>query len=89
MRFNHYSFDLQCYDLRFPELSTILRKQGANVLTYPSAFAMSTGKAHWEVLLRSRAIETQCFVIASAQIGFHNEKRESYGHGLVKITLLN
>lgn len=78
---NIYNF--QCYDLRFPELSTILRKQGANVLTYPSAFAMSTGKAHWEVLLRSRAIETQCFVIASAQIGFHNEKRESYGHGIV------
>lgn len=61
----------------------ILRKQGATALTYPSAFAMSTGKAHWEVLLRSRAIETQCFVIASAQIGFHNEKRESYGHALV------
>lgn len=74
---------LQCYDLRFAELSTILRKHGAKILTYPSAFAASTGRAHWEVLLRARAIETQSFVIASAQIGFHNDKRESYGHAMV------
>uniref|UniRef100_A0A182WF00 Nitrilase and fragile histidine triad fusion protein NitFhit n=1 Tax=Anopheles minimus TaxID=112268 RepID=A0A182WF00_9DIPT len=72
-----------CYDMRFAEASTILRKQGADILTYPSAFAMSTGRAHWEVLLRARAIENQCFVIAAAQIGFHNKKRESYGHALV------
>lgn len=69
--------------MRFPELSTILRKKGAEILTYPSAFAYSTGKAHWELLLRARAIENQCFVIAAAQIGFHNAKRQSYGHGLV------
>lgn len=73
----------QCYDLRFAELSTILRKNGANFLTYPSAFAYSTGLAHWETLLRARAIENQCYVIAPAQIGFHNEKRQSYGHAMV------
>ncbi|XP_062699077.1 nitrilase and fragile histidine triad fusion protein NitFhit [Aedes albopictus] len=72
-----------CYDVRFAEASTLLRKQGAEILTYPSAFAVSTGRAHWEVLLRARAIENQCFVIASAQIGFHNKKRESYGHAMV------
>lgn len=74
----------QCYDLRFPEVSTILRRQGADILTYPSAFAMSTGRSHWEVLLRARAIETQCYVVAAAQIGYHNTKRESYGHAIVR-----
>ncbi|KAJ6645366.1 Nitrilase and fragile histidine triad fusion protein NitFhit [Pseudolycoriella hygida] len=72
-----------CYDLRFPELSTLLRKQGSDILTYPSAFAFTTGEAHWETLLRSRAIENQCFVVASAQIGYHNEKRRSYGNAMV------
>lgn len=72
-----------CYDLRFPEVSTYLRKQDAHILTYPSAFSVSTGKAHWEVLLRSRAIETQCYVIAAAQNGQHNKKRSSYGHALI------
>ncbi|XP_058835509.1 nitrilase and fragile histidine triad fusion protein NitFhit [Topomyia yanbarensis] len=71
-----------CYDVRFAEASTMLRKQGAEILTYPSAFAVSTGRAHWEVLLRARAIENQCYVIAAAQIGFHNKKRESYGHAM-------
>lgn len=56
------------------------------MLTYPSAFACSTGKAHWETLLRARAIENQCFVVASAQIGFHNAKRESYGHAMVHLS---
>lgn len=74
----------QCYDLRFPEASTILRKNGATYLTYPSAFAYSTGLAHWETLLRTRAIENQCFVIAPAQIGYHNEKRRSYGRAIVR-----
>lgn len=74
---------IQCYDLRFAELSTILRKNGANFLTYPSAFAYSTGVAHWEPLLRARAIENQCYVIAPAQIGFHNAKRQSYGHAMI------
>lgn len=64
-------------------MSTILRKSGASILTYPSAFAQSTGAAHWETLLRARAIENQCYVIAAAQAGFHNEKRQSYGRAMV------
>lgn len=72
-----------CYDLRFPELSLALRNMGADILTYPSAFTVPTGKAHWHVLLRSRAIETQCYVVAAAQTGQHNEKRASYGHSLI------
>ncbi|XP_028285198.1 deaminated glutathione amidase isoform X1 [Parambassis ranga] len=71
-----------CYDLRFPELSLALQKHGAEILTYPSAFTVATGAAHWEVLLRARAIETQCFVLAAAQVGKHHEKRMSYGHAL-------
>lgn len=57
--------------------------KGAQILTYPSAFTKQTGEAHWEILLRSRAIENQCFVVAAAQAGSHNSKRESYGHALV------
>jgi predicted amidohydrolase len=80
-----------CYDLRFPRMYEILRDQGASVLLIPSAFMVTTGRAHWEVLLRARAIESQCYVIASAQVGKHNEDitkpgdrlRESYGHSLV------
>ncbi|KAL7375766.1 hypothetical protein ABVT39_023573 [Epinephelus coioides] len=72
-----------CYDLRFPELSLALQRHGAEILTYPSAFTVATGAAHWEVLLRARAIENQCFVIAAAQVGRHTEKRCSYGHTLV------
>lgn len=72
-----------CYDLRFPEVATYLTQKGATLLTYPSAFSVSTGKAHWEVLLRSRAIENQCYVIAAAQNGQHNKKRSSYGHALI------
>jgi len=72
-----------CYDLRFPHLSHEYRKRGANVLTFPSAFTVPTGQAHWHTLLRARAIETQCFVVAAAQCGNHNEKRSSYGHSLV------
>ncbi|XP_037538999.1 deaminated glutathione amidase [Nematolebias whitei] len=71
-----------CYDLRFPELSLALQRHGAEVLTYPSAFTVATGAAHWEVLLRARAIETQCFVLAAAQVGRHHDKRSSYGHAL-------
>uniref|UniRef100_A0A1I8P4N4 Nitrilase and fragile histidine triad fusion protein NitFhit n=1 Tax=Stomoxys calcitrans TaxID=35570 RepID=A0A1I8P4N4_STOCA len=71
-----------CYDMRFAESSLILRKQGAEILTYPSAFSYPTGKAHWEILLRARAIENQCFVLAPAQIGYHNEKRRSWGHAM-------
>ncbi|KAK9763201.1 Carbon-nitrogen hydrolase [Basidiobolus ranarum] len=72
-----------CYDLRFPELSQSLRKKGAEIITYPSAFTVKTGQAHWEILLRSRAIETQTYIVAAAQIGSHNEKRESYGHAMI------
>ncbi|KAG7496425.1 deaminated glutathione amidase [Solea senegalensis] len=71
-----------CYDLRFPELSLALQRHGAEILTYPSAFTVATGAAHWEVLLRARAIETQCFVLAAAQVGQHHEKRSSYGRAL-------
>ncbi|KAI9829838.1 MAG: Carbon-nitrogen hydrolase [Phylliscum demangeonii] len=72
-----------CFDLRFPEISLALRRQHAQILAYPSAFTVPTGRAHWTVLLRARAIETQSYVIAAAQVGRHNEKRRSYGHSMV------
>ena len=74
---------LICFDLRFPTLSTKVRDLGAQVLTFPSAFTVPTGKAHWEVLLRARAIESQSYVFAAAQVGYHNEKRAGYGHSLI------
>jgi predicted amidohydrolase len=73
-----------CYDLRFPAVYQRLAFElGAEILLIPSAFTVATGKAHWEVLLRARAIETQTYVVAAAQAGRHNEKRESYGHSLI------
>ena len=72
-----------CYDLRFPELFERQREAGATVLTVPSAFTQSTGEAHWHVLLRARAIEQQCWVIAAAQTGEHGDGRRSFGHSLV------
>lgn len=72
-----------CFDVRFPMLYVKLRERGANVMLIPAAFHPTTGAAHWETLLRARAIETQSFVIAAAQAGAHNEKRSSYGHGMV------
>ncbi|XP_076643415.1 ntrilase and fragile histidine triad fusion protein NitFhit [Halictus rubicundus] len=72
-----------CYDMRFPELSLALRNMGAQILTYPSAFTYQTGAAHWEVILRARAIETQCYVVAAAQTGAHNKKRVSWGHTMI------
>ncbi|XP_061462087.1 deaminated glutathione amidase isoform X2 [Rhineura floridana] len=72
-----------CYDLRFPEMSIALAQEGAEILTFPSAFTVTTGSAHWEVLLRARAIETQCYVVAAAQTGKHHECRTSYGHAMV------
>ncbi|BBM99953.1 deaminated glutathione amidase [Marchantia polymorpha subsp. ruderalis] len=73
-----------CYDLRFPELYQQLRfQENAQILLVPSAFTKKTGEAHWEILLRARAVETQCYVIAAAQAGKHNEKRESYGDALI------
>ena len=72
-----------CYDMRFPEMAISLVQQGAEILTYPSAFTVPTGVAHWETLLRNRAIENQCYVIAAAQIGRHHAKRSSYGNAMV------
>ena len=73
-----------CYDLRFPYLSSSLRSSGATTLIYPSAFTVPTGVKAWETLLRARAIETQCFIVASAQVGEHwKGGRRSYGHSLV------
>ncbi len=72
-----------CYDLRFPELFRALTAQGAQVLTVPSAFTEKTGEAHWEVLLRARAIENQCFVIAAGQGGTHPGGRRTWGHSMI------
>jgi diadenosine tetraphosphate (Ap4A) HIT family hydrolase len=72
-----------CYDLRFPILSSLMRKLGAQIITYPSVFTELTGEAHWEVLLRARAIENQCYVVAAAQVGKHNEKRSSFGYSMI------
>ncbi len=73
-----------CYDVRFPEMYQHLTyDMGATLLAVPSAFTVTTGKAHWELLLRARAIECQSFVIAAAQVGQHNYKRQSYGHAMV------
>ncbi|HOO52041.1 MAG TPA: carbon-nitrogen hydrolase family protein [Alphaproteobacteria bacterium] len=72
-----------CYDVRFPYLYRSLAREGAGILLVPSAFTVSTGQAHWEVLLRARAIENGCFVIASAQCGEHGGGRKTYGHSLI------
>ena len=72
-----------CYDLRFPHLYRNLAKMGAQILCVPSAFTVPTGKAHWHTLLRARAIETGCFVMAPAQVGEHHSGRLTYGHSLI------
>ncbi len=72
-----------CYDLRFPEMYRKLTEKGSQIIIVPSAFTAYTGAAHWHILLRARAIENQCFVVAPAQVGRHNDKRESYGHSLI------
>ncbi|MFD2229662.1 carbon-nitrogen hydrolase family protein [Alkalimarinus sediminis] len=72
-----------CYDLRFPELYALLTKKGAQLITVPAAFTHKTGQAHWEVLLRARAIENQCYVIASNQTGLHSKGRETWGHSMI------
>lgn len=72
-----------CYDLRFPELYRELFSRGAELVTVPAAFTRVTGAAHWEVLLRARAIENQCYVIAAGQGGRHNERRETWGHSMI------
>ncbi len=72
-----------CYDLRFPQLYRALAQAGAQMLSVPSAFTVPTGRAHWHVLLRARAIETGCFVFAPAQCGTHYGNRRTYGHSLI------
>ncbi len=76
-----------CYDLRFAELFLALRRQGAEIILLPAAFTLQTGKDHWEVLLRARAIETQCWVAAAACTGVHHdaggEPRYTYGHSMI------
>jgi predicted amidohydrolase len=72
-----------CYDVRFPHLHRDLAKAGAQILSVPAAFTVPTGKAHWEVLLRARAIETGSFVIAPAQVGEHEGGRLTYGHSMI------
>src|ERR1700752_843076 len=72
-----------CYDVRFPELSRHLSAAGAQLLAVPSAFTSPTGRAHWEPLLRARAIENLCYVVAPAQSGFHPSGREPYGDSMI------
>ena len=72
-----------CYDMRFPHLYRALAKAGADFLAVPSAFTVPTGRAHWHILLRARAIENGCFVFAAAQAGLHENKRETFGHSLI------
>jgi predicted amidohydrolase len=72
-----------CFDLRFPEMWREYAYQGVNTLSISSAFTVPTGKAHWHTLVRARAIENQCFVIAAAQWGRHNDRIQTFGHSLI------
>ncbi len=72
-----------CYDLRFPDLYRTLARHGAELLTVPAAFTVPTGRDHWEVLLRARAIENQCYVLAAGQFGAHDETRRTYGRSMI------
>jgi len=72
-----------CYDLRFPELYRMLRKKGADIVVVPSAFTYTTGKAHWEVLLRARAIENQMYMVAANQEGEALDGRKTFGHSMI------
>ena len=72
-----------CYDLRFPELFRILAIKGATVISLPAAFTKITGAAHWEILIRARAIENQVFMVAAGQVGMHPENKESYGNSMI------
>lgn len=72
-----------CYDIRFPELYRHYFDNKVDLVSVPSAFTRVTGEAHWEVLLRARAIENQCYVIGAGQGGVHNERRETYGHSMI------
>jgi deaminated glutathione amidase len=72
-----------CYDVRFPELFRMLQAQGAEVFSLPSAFTAPTGRAHWELLVRARAVENLCYVLAPAQSGTHDNGRETYGDSMI------
>jgi deaminated glutathione amidase len=72
-----------CYDVRFPALHRALAVAGAELIAVPAAFTVPTGAAHWEILLRARAIETGCYVIAAAQAGWHENGRATYGHSMI------
>ena len=72
-----------CYDVRFPELFRWLQAQGAEVLSLPSAFTAPTGRAHWELLVRARAVENLCYVLAPAQSGMHANGRETWGDSMI------
>jgi predicted amidohydrolase len=72
-----------CYDVRFPELFRLLQTQGAEIFSLPSAFTAPTGRAHWELLLRARAVENLCYVLAPAQSGMHPNGRETYGDSMI------
>lgn len=72
-----------CYDVRFPQIYRKMAKDGAQILSIPAAFTVPTGKAHWEVLLRARAIENGAFVMAAAQAGVHDGGRSTYGHSMI------
>lgn len=72
-----------CYDLRFPQLFRALAQNGAQIISAPAAFTQFTGEAHWHTLLKARAIETGCYIVAAAQTGLHPANRKTYGHSLI------
>ena len=72
-----------CYDLRFSGLFTYLLNKGAEIITVPAAFTTTTGKAHWRVLMRARAIENFCYVVGACQVGVHSNGRKTYGHSII------
>jgi len=72
-----------CYDIRFPEIYRQQSEQGVDIITIPSAFTRPTGRAHWEILLRARAIENSTYVVAPAQTGKHGDKRQTWGRAMI------
>jgi nitrilase len=72
-----------CYDLRFPELFRRMADKGVQIIAIPSAFTAVTGAAHWDILVRARAVENLCYVLAAAQGGYHVNGRETYGHSMI------
>jgi len=72
-----------CYDIRFPELFRAMHAKGVEIIALPSAFTFTTGIAHWDILVRARAIENQVYMVAAAQTGVHNNKRKTFGHSMI------